>query len=236
MIRQPSYFLAPHTFLARVENVVILLDSETDDYILIDASATPRFLALLSESVGMERFEQTIEQELVLLLDELERHGSITSDARRGKPLEILSMISCSREIPGPHIDAIPKVGFGHVIAMAIAMATTFYLLRIRGLKSALQFVEKLKAKENIVNSRYDIRDIVEIYHRVRPFFYSSKDMCLFNSLSMIIFLSKYGSFPAWCFGVSVKPFQAHCWVEDDQWLYNDQYARIWRFTPIMRV
>ena len=52
----------------------------------------------------------------------------------------------------------------------------------------------------------------------------------------MIHFLAKYGIYPNWVFGVRLHPFEAHCWVEDESLLYNDQFSRTDGFTPIMKV
>jgi Transglutaminase-like superfamily len=232
-----AYFLAPHIFAARVESAVILLDSKSDDYILIEPELAPGFLAMLRRG-GLRAAGDCPSSPAGLadLIGELESRGSITPAAQEGKPFELLELIPNSLELPGPRIDAIPRISSGHVAAMVLALIKTAYLLRIRGLRSAIRHVLHLKATHSSRDSRHDPSDLVEIYHRVRPFFYSAKNKCLFNSLSMIIFLSRYGVVPDWWFGVKLKPFEAHCWVEDERWLYNDQYARTWRYTPIMRV
>ena len=228
-----SYFLAPHTFAARVDDSIVLLDSRTDDYILIEARLVPGFLSFLSPGAHKDIGAA---DDLTDLMKTLEERGSISAEPREGKPFELIQRPRHNLEIPGPMIGAIPRVAAHHVVNMLLALLKTVYLLRICGLASALRYAGRLKTGNLSGGPRGDPSDLVEIYNRVRPFFYSAKNRCLFNSLSMIIFLSKYGIVPGWWFGVKLKPFEAHCWVEDEQWLYNDQYARTWRYAPIMRV
>jgi hypothetical protein len=214
--------------------VVILLDSKLDDYILIESHLVGDFVALLSGCAPLGAGDSS--PELDCLIEELCERGSITSDIHLGKPLEFLEMIANNLELPGPRIDAIPKVGWPDIAAMALAVLTAFFFLKIRNVHAALRHVRKLKARGRAGSPARDPSDLVEIYHRIRPVFYSSKDQCLFNSLVLILFLARSGIYPSWCFGVKINPFLAHCWVEDEHWLYNDQYMRTLRFTPIMRV
>ncbi len=231
--KEPEYFLARHAYCALTDNALILLDIKTDDYIMIEPHMALRFLDLLSVASG-EREERSAE--LNELVANLERRGSITPHRQAGKSADMLEMITGNREVPGPLIDDIPRIGIGHVFNMISALAVTFYLLKIRGLPSAVRHVSRLRTRTDMSDRAHDASEVVEIYHRVRPFFYSAKGNCLFNALSMISFLSKYGICPYWCFGVKMNPFEAHCWVEDGQWLYNDRYSRTWRFAPIMRI
>ena len=233
---KPAYFLARHVYAARVESVVILLDSKLDDYILIESHLATNFVALLSDGAALHH-HRSRSDEFQSLVEELCDRSLITSDLCCGKPLEFLDMIANGLEIPGPRIDALPKIRLHDITAMAAAVIRAFFLLKIRDIHAAIQYVRKLQTRGlSHRSSARDPSELVEIYHRVRPIFYSSKDQCLFNSLVLIIFLAKHSIYPSWCFGVKINPFLAHCWVEDEQWLYNDQYMRTYRYTPIMRI
>lgn len=227
-----GFFLAQHTFAVRVEGAIIILDSRTDDYILVEAHLAPGFSALFSKAQHRLGDE---DEELAGLVQELKRRGSITTNGQEGKFFEAPERPVTSLEIPGPDIVEVKSVRLGHIFHMISSLLTAGYFLRFRGLSSAISHVANLRSRRASATVFADPSDLVEAYNRMRPFFYDSKDKCLFNSLSMIIFLSKYGIVPRWHFGVKLSPFEAHCWVEDERWLYNDQYARTWRYVPIMQ-
>jgi hypothetical protein len=230
---ETRFLLTPHTYVAKVESAVILLDSLSDDYILVEPHLALAFIEIIS---GARDPYSPLNGEIAELVRNLERRGSITSDPDSGKPLEIESMFTGNLEVPGPHIAAIPKARGHHVLNVIWGLGAAFYLLNIRGLPGATRHLSGLRVKSRSIKRTADASELVEIYHRVRPFFYSAKDKCLFNSLSMILFLSRYGIVPYWCFGVKLNPFEAHCWAEDEKYLYNDRYSRTWRFTPIMKI
>jgi hypothetical protein len=58
----------------------------------------------------------------------------------------------------------------------------------------------------------------------------------LFDSLALVHFLRGFGFHPQWVFGVKLDPFGAHCWVQQDGGLLNDELDRTTLFTPIMVV
>jgi hypothetical protein len=171
------------------------------------------------------------------LADTLAENGSITPDAARGKALSFIGPRPDSVEVPGPPVDRIPRIRASHLFQVLSALLKALYLLRIRGIDAAIKHVKRLRPQaESLGGDDRSVSDAVEIYNRVKPIFSDAKDNCLLNSLSMIIFLANYRLFPRWWFGVSLRPFSAHCWVEDENWLYNDQFSRTYRYTPIMRV
>ena len=70
---------------------------------------------------------------------------------------------------------------------------------------------------------------------RYRPFF--PRDyLCLFDSLALVRFLSRYDLYPDWVFGVREEPFRAHCWVQAGAVVLNDHLDNVSGYTPIMTV
>ncbi len=70
----------------------------------------------------------------------------------------------------------------------------------------------------------------------MRVFLFTSKSECLFDSLTLLNFLARYGIFPDWVFGVQARPFAAHCWVQLDEIVFNDTVEHVGGYTPIMTV
>ena len=65
---------------------------------------------------------------------------------------------------------------------------------------------------------------------------YPRSYLCLFDSLAFLEFARRYRLFPYWVFGVKADPFEAHCWVQQDQCVINDTLDRVALFTPIAAI
>lgn len=58
----------------------------------------------------------------------------------------------------------------------------------------------------------------------------------MFDSLALLHFLARYRQFPRWVYGVKLKPFRAHCWVQAGDVVVNDIVDNVRGYTPIMSV
>jgi hypothetical protein len=58
----------------------------------------------------------------------------------------------------------------------------------------------------------------------------------LFDSLALLEFLAVYRFFPRIVFGVVADPFQAHCWLQDDAVVLNDDLERLGKYQPILNM
>ncbi|WP_164857347.1 lasso peptide biosynthesis B2 protein [Sphingomonas crocodyli] len=59
-------------------------------------------------------------------------------------------------------------------------------------------------------------------------------DQCLVRAFALATTLLTRGYHPAIIFGVQLRPFAAHCWVELDGRLMDDRIAHVSLFTPIL--
>jgi hypothetical protein len=49
-------------------------------------------------------------------------------------------------------------------------------------------------------------------------------------------FLASYGHYPEWVFGVNLDPWSAHCWVQCEQFVLNDDPEIVASYIPILAV
>lgn len=61
-------------------------------------------------------------------------------------------------------------------------------------------------------------------------------DACRFRSLVLMNYLTRSGIAPDWVFGVRLCPFSAHCWVEYNGVILNEDSDTVAEFRPIMSV
>ncbi|MFN3463217.1 MAG: lasso peptide biosynthesis B2 protein [Terricaulis sp.] len=68
-----------------------------------------------------------------------------------------------------------------------------------------------------------------------RPW-YPRRNVCLFDTLAMGAFLVRAGERPEIVFGVRHPPFAAHCWLEAEGRILNDEAEYCAAFVEILRV
>lgn len=76
---------------------------------------------------------------------------------------------------------------------------------------------------------------LTEAFLNFRPMF-PWDYRCLFDSLALIRFLSRFRLHPDWVFGVQDDPFNAHCWVQAGTCVLNDDLEHVSTYTPIMTI
>lgn len=72
-------------------------------------------------------------------------------------------------------------------------------------------------------------------FETYRPFFPKAR-VCLFDSLALAHFLAGRAKPASLIFGVRVRPFAAHCWVEATGAPLNDATGQAASYTPILRI
>lgn len=225
----PTYFLTPHSFACRVDGILIFLDLKGDDYVCLepgDSDSVGRLLGLLPArdgATGPPPVEALIEA------------GLITADARSGKPATPPAKQGALRELPGFDIDSGPRAGARHVAALLKGYVIARTLLGLAPLERVVRRVARRRARNGGRADPERARELVEIYRRLRPLVMSRKDRCLLNTLLLIEFLAAFGVYPSWRFGVKLRPFSAHCWVQDGDLLYEEDVEIVAKYSLIMK-
>ncbi|WP_420430023.1 lasso peptide biosynthesis B2 protein [Kordiimonas sp.] len=247
MTAERTHFLSPRIFPCDVDGHMIVLDLGADRYARLgDVEA-----AVLRHLFGGQGKHSTpAPPSLEASLDRLVEEGILTTDAVTGR--------EAFPELPGqvmldlkgyPH-DGIPKIRMGHIVNCACAFVCAKFMrhfhsiertvLRVKSRRErALANAGRPKSKKEGRLPEVDlarIRELVEIFRILKGLFYTGKGRCLFDSLTLIEFLAIYRIYPLWVFGVQMGPFVAHCWVQDDRFIYNDSADSTGSFKPIMSV
>lgn len=213
-------------FATIVENHAIILDLDSSEYAVADVRATGVINHIIHN--GYHQLRQPNEAIKAMVDSGI----LLTSDKMVGRPQT--NFPNPKLEVLGPLMNSEPKFA-ASIPSVAKAVWRASILLRKDRLTPAVSYLSKLRARRN-KNMEFDESRIfhqIEIYRRCRPFFYSAQDRCTLNSLSLLIYLARFNCFPKWTFGIRREPFEAHCWIEDDNWLFNDVFPRISRFTRI---
>jgi hypothetical protein len=238
---QSTLYLQRHIFACSVPEVV-LLDLRRNRYLALPEHQS----RLLASQVpgwpgaGMPLADQSAPPQTVAkVVDDLITQGILTRAPSQGKDATPAAIPTPRRTLlPEPQLIPQPAVSTWqrarrYLPAMFYSAITATAALRF---KSIEHIVSKVSARRGDDRIKVDLPSLVQDFYWLRPFVFSGNQRCLFHSLTLLLFLSRFGIHPRWVFGVRKAPFAAHCWLQDGDAVLNDSVERVAMFTPIMVV
>jgi hypothetical protein len=240
-----AYFLSPHVHVCVAGKQVILLDLERDKYLAV---AHPHPVGRWVRgwpipqpaAVGSVRESDSapVPGPENGLLARMISQGLLVTDPAQGKEVAPVSADEPKVALVEYDVRARPRARLGHLWNFFAAYAVARWSLGHRPIKEVVQ-AARLRKTRGPWTSGGDIaaiRGLVTAFVHLRPLFYTARDACLLDSLTLTHFLARYGVFATWVFGVKTDPFYAHCWVQQDGYVFNDSPDFIKGFSPILVV
>jgi hypothetical protein len=235
-----NYFLSNHAFLCTTGNQCIILDLKRDQYLFADV----RQLSALGPHLdGWERSTQTLLEDaddptpdVISFADDLVTRGILTIERRYGKaarPLIFPKPVRALRTVAGSA--RWPMTRFPHFWCAASCANS---LLKRKSMEFIVGTVQRRKHAASVGSSPFDFyraRALLAQFYALRPFF-PRKYLCLFDSLALLEFFSRFALYPTWVFAVIPEPFEAHCWLQQEDVVLNDSVEEVTKFTPIMAI
>ncbi|MEJ1961554.1 MAG: lasso peptide biosynthesis B2 protein [Gammaproteobacteria bacterium] len=247
------YFLSQHSFACEAAGHAVFLDLKRDKYTAVapedlwvlrtavqgwpaiqptppdDTTAT----AIATAPAGTKQSRITTD-----VVDMLIKEGLVTADASLGKAAT------------PPHLDAPtntflanprlwPQLTTRDLRNFISVWAATTLMLRTLPISWIANRARRRKERLAASAPPFDPRKaqlLTTIHFVLQPAFYSAKDACLRNSLTLVEFLARYQIYPTWAFGVRMEPFAAHSWVQQGPVLFTDPIDHVKTFTPIMLI
>jgi Transglutaminase-like superfamily len=247
-----NYSLAPHVDGCCVGSYVVLIDTKNDQYIGVPA---PESASLASCINGWpKKVDGTLPAAVAIPTD----HDD-TSDST----LQLLEqLLSSGLLIPTTNANSRPPRAQAQRAERALIEGYTEVSFTLKTKDIARFVMSLLKARKfqrsfeiwvnHLRSRRADIsavlrsssllpdpdmtatRHYLAVFRCIRPFFYSTKDACLFDSMVLAEFLRHYRIFPQVILGVAQDPFSAHCWLQEGPVVLNDDPLHVSQFTPIL--
>lgn len=235
----PTWLLPQYVHMCAFGDAAVLLDLRTDCYHGLSQRQSAALSLIVrgwpraSESSGAEDVEAALE-----LAHDLAGLGLLTQDNACGKSARVIVLPCVTEQLhiwDGPDWAVIRAV---HWQRFAIAWARGTLELRLRPLANIVARVERRKTASVGCNDCDPVRtrELVHIFRALRPWFYTTFDRCLLDSLVLIEFLALHDQFPTWVIGVRTGPFAAHSWVQYDRYVLNGAPTFVRAFTPILAV
>lgn len=236
------YFIPRHVHLCETGNQVIFLDLRRDKYLAIGRAERQA----LSGQVGGwpadgdgDALTRAPEGSSEPVIRSMLKLGLLTADSSLGKEAGHPLIESVNESLVDDDFERHIAISSAHLCQFVLACARARLALRLRSLENVVEAVRRRKAralqKGNAVDAQLN-REQVAIFDRLRPFVFTAKDACLFDSLALIEFLAMHDSYPTWVIGVHTQPFSAHSWVQHNEFSFNGPVEFLRRFTPILAV
>jgi len=230
------YWLAPHVHACSAGNQVILLDLRRDKYLGIGAPASFALAPHIegwAETLPVDRPDTSPDNETSSLLTQMVEMGMLTRDVGKGKTARPAEVDYPKATLIDGYTEVRSAIRSKDAFRFAAASLTARALLRWRSLEYLADRFESGRSCKSAFDSD-SARRCVAKFLRLRPLAFTAQDACLFDSLALKLFLSKYGFFPRWVFGVATGPFTAHCWLQQGGTVFNDTPEHVRKYTPIM--
>ncbi|WP_420145454.1 lasso peptide biosynthesis B2 protein [Sphingobium sp.] len=214
--------LTPGVTYCEIADAFIFLDVRRDRYQQLPPGLAGQFLRLRRGQISAESLQALIATGL------FERRDS----------LEDLSPASGSKPGTSALDQDTSKTAAWRSIALVWSHAAAGLSLKILPLYRVLERCADRRLRHRGTSARAPELSTVQL---ARDFQLSNlivprHDRCLLKAVALVEFLSFYRRYPAIIFGVCLRPFSAHCWVEDGGVLLSDPVDAISHYTPILRV
>lgn len=249
-----QYALARHVFVCLQGEHVVFLDVRKDRYFAIESArtaglgeivagwpvATPQVeaYALRAGEIAARPATRQFDPDALAPVVSLLLEKEILTSPGAGKVATPVAVSAPVAELTGESFEDTPRAGVGSFAKFVAASLRARLLLKHRSFESVVARVgdRNLSADPRKLADTEKVQKLVACYAGLRPLFFTAKDACLFDALSLHEFLSAYGVHARWIFGVQARPFAAHCWLQLDGVVLNDTVQHVRRYAPIMIV
>ena len=219
-----EFHLRADLFLRHVDGQSVLFDVQNDRYFLAP-DRMHRALGLLSHGEPLDLRDQAILAPLINRGLIIERRGP--DDAA---PMAYTATSTTTGDAPG-------RRPSGSLICQAIiAQAGAELQLRRRKIGGVLAAIRGRRQRAIRNEAQLSSEDIFEhaTAFRASSKFFPTHGQCLRRSVALTNHLLTRQRVVDMVFGVSVRPFRAHCWVEHSGVVLNDTVEGVRRYTPIL--
>lgn len=196
----------PELFICPADDGAIVLDLEKERYYGVPQSEVPA----TTQAV-------------------LAAQANLSIPLRHVDPAALLS-------VPPEPTHTVSAAHFLMLLATACRVGLT---LKLYGSKAPIRHLIRTKLGCNPSRGDCTVRELMSFvgeFRVLRPWLYTARDRCLFDSLVLASYLHKLGFDPTFVIGVRTKPFSAHAWVQVGNYVVDDSPETVASFPPILAI
>lgn len=211
-------YAAPHFHHCLIDGRVVALDLRTARYFLVRGASGE---ALIQWEDGM--CSQLADD----AFDDLIAQGYVSREPTGNRDLA-----ACEALSPSSRFEiARSRAKRADLPFLAWLLGTTRLRIATGSLARVLRPLQKRTGQMRVQN-REELAKRIGRFVAARPAIPLSRS-CLLDSVALYLFLRDPRV--ELVFGVSLEPFAAHCWLERDNCLLNDELDHVRHFTPTLR-
>jgi Transglutaminase-like superfamily len=240
-----SYYLASHVSCCVTNAGVVFLDLRHNRYYGLERRHLPLLASQVANwpppapaPVAQVAAERPGDSEI---LEPLVPRGILTrQDPGTWRGTADLPAAARAVELPfEPAVRGFPAAQVG-LFLLAMIRARVWF--RLRSLQFSVTGIERRAARRRDLqgniklqeNPESRVRELVVMFRRVKPWFYVTKDACLFDSLVLWNYLYYNGICAQLVVGVKNNPFRAHSWVQYGDISLNNDVDDLDAYTPVL--
>jgi hypothetical protein len=230
-----QYAICQHAHTCVASGHIVFLDLERDKYLCLDLEATGALLPYLH---GRSFVIRDPPPGCVSCVDvsptlaELQQRNLIAMVPLDQAAPSVEQIPLPTRSISAPAGDEYHCTA-KEACKVLVAVTRSAVMLRWRTLSKTIAHVSRRRDSAVVSRVAVGLETLIQRFASCRSRF-GRADACLFNSLALLDFLALHGLYPKLVFGVSMRPFHAHCWVQHEDTVLGDTLERVSQFTPIM--
>jgi hypothetical protein len=127
-----------------------------------------------------------------------------------------------------------PRVAIHSLLGACCGLARARFALRWTGLASALDRIRARRGRQPAVTGASECLAEVAAAFDLSARLMRSHDQCLARSIAIMRRLASLGAAAELVIGVRLRPFAAHCWVQQGPRLVSDRVDQVRSYTPIL--
>lgn len=213
-------YAAPHFHYCVIDGRIVGLDLRAARYFFVRGASADALLQLEEGDADSRVPEGEALTDLLKL-------GYLTLDPSKGRPLRRCNAEPATTCVEWPRL----RPRSLDTLLLCWRLVTTRMRIATGSLSHVLRPVEKRASQMRICDIQM-LKEHLGRFMASRPSIPLPRS-CLLDSVALYLFLGDASV--DLVFGVTVTPFAAHCWLERDGLLLNDELDYVCRFTPIMR-
>lgn len=235
-----TYFLPSHVHVCKANGHFVFLNLKEDEYSALDREQSDVLEQMMSTQYEVNIRQVVVDQKEGCglregLAEELITQGLLTSTNANGKPLAAVSISKATFPLIEVEQCARSAIGATDVWRFYAACIRASYALRVQTIDKIISSTARRK-KNRACMTTFDLQiasATLAKFKTLRPF-YHRPYLCLFDALALVEFLALYRIYPTWVFGVKSEPFHAHCWVQEAEYVFDEEVDVIQTYSPIM--
>jgi Transglutaminase-like superfamily len=235
-----TFHLPRHVSACRTDEGIVFLDTRHDRYFGFCGQHMDALGTVVQDWPGGNPPyvdpTSTPPAELQKMLQALVERGLIT-ESTTGTPSEARTLAPPLKMLqPQVTVDRCRAATAIDVVNFLLACSRAAWRLKWQSIEDIMRELASVrcKAQHRSASSVATTIELAQVFRHLRRFFFSERNRCLFNALSLVYFLRRYEYFPLWVIGVKTAPFGAHSWVQQGEIALDGDPAVLCHFVPIL--